>query len=154
MSPVAARSRRLLLVLIGLLLVGLGAVGAILPGLPTTIFLIGASWCFARSCPWLEERLLNARIFRPFRGYMEPGGYVSPRAKGWSIAIMWTAITVSALTLSLGEDPLYIVAGIVVALGFVGTWFIVRHGRGRAAPPAEDPPTQPGEQPTTLHRST
>ena len=134
MTPVASRTRRVLLAAAGILLVGIGVVGAILPGLPTTIFLIGASWCFARSCPWLEERLLRARIFKPFRGYMEPDGHVSARAKGWSIAIMWTAITISAVTLVLRENPLPVVAGIVVVLGFVGTWFIVRHGKGRNKP--------------------
>jgi len=152
MSPVVSRTRRILLALTGLVLVGVAAVGAILPGLPTTIFLIGASWCFARSCPWMEERLLRWRIFRPFRGYLEPGGHVSKRAKAWSIAIMWTAIAVSALTLTLGDDPRFIVAAIVVVLGFVGTWFILRHGRtaGRPDAPATTPPPTP---PATPRRS-
>jgi len=154
MSPVVSRSRRVILALIGLLLVGVAAIGAIVPVLPSVIFLIGASWCFTRSCPWLEERLLRARIFKPVRGWLEPGGYVSPRARGWSIAIMLIATTISAVMLSLGENPRYIFAGIVVALGVVGTWFIVRHRRGVASPPSEDPPTRPAEQPTTLPRST
>jgi len=113
------------------LLVGLGAVGAVLPGLPTTIFLLGASWCFARSCPYLEKKLLGARIFRPFQAWLRPDGKVSRRAKGVSIAIMWTAIAISATLLATGEPPRPGVAGIVVALGFVGTWFIATHGRRR-----------------------
>jgi hypothetical protein len=55
-----------LLAAAGLLCVGLGALGAVLPGLPTTIFLILASYCFTRSCPWLEERLLRTRLFAPY----------------------------------------------------------------------------------------
>jgi uncharacterized membrane protein YbaN (DUF454 family) len=35
------------------------------PGLPTTVFIIIAAWCFARSCPWLEQRLLRNRLFAP-----------------------------------------------------------------------------------------
>ena len=137
-----SRTRRLVLAGIGLVLVGLGAVGAVLPGLPTTIFLLGASWCFARSCPWLEERLLRARIFRPFRAWLEPGGRVSPRTKAASIAVMWLAIAISVGTLTIGEKPAWVVASVVVALGLVGTWFILRHGNGRA-PSAEGAADRP-----------
>jgi uncharacterized membrane protein YbaN (DUF454 family) len=147
MSPVVSRTRRFVLIAVGLLLVGLGVVGAILPGLPTTIFLIGASWCFARSCPWLEERLLEARIFRPFRGYLEKDGHVSPRAKAGSIAVMWIAISISAYLFCAGENPMHWLAGLIVGLGGIGTWFILRHGNGRRdeAPttPAPEPPATP-----------
>jgi uncharacterized membrane protein YbaN (DUF454 family) len=123
------RGRRLLLAGIGILLVGLGAVGAVLPGLPTTVFLLGASWCFARSCPWLEERLLRARLFRPFRAWLRPGERVSRRTKASSMAVMWIAIAISATLLVSGDPPRLVVAGVVVALGCVGTWFIATHGR-------------------------
>ncbi|MHC4470589.1 MAG: YbaN family protein [Planctomycetota bacterium] len=126
-SQSASRRSRLLLAAVGVLLVGIGAIGAILPGLPTTIFLLGASWCFARSCPWLEEKLLNNRLFRPFHPWLYPGGRISRRTRAWSIALMWTAITISALLLTLGEDPRFVVAGAVVLLGVVGTWFIAKH---------------------------
>jgi uncharacterized protein len=113
------------------LLVGIGAIGAILPGLPTTVFLLGASWCFARSCPWLEEKLLNTALFRPFHGWLRPDGKVSPRTKAASIVVMWIAIGVSAAVLALGTPPRIGLASVIVALGLVGTWFIVRHGRSR-----------------------
>jgi uncharacterized membrane protein YbaN (DUF454 family) len=112
--------------------VGLGALGAILPGLPTTIFLLGASWCFARSCPWLEERLLNSRFFRPFRVWLRPDVEISPRARGTSMAVMWIAIGISAALLVRAEPSRPVVAGVIVALGFVGTWFIATHGRRRS----------------------
>lgn len=44
---------------LGLVCVALGGVGAVVPGLPTTVFVIAAAACFARSSPRLERRLLG-----------------------------------------------------------------------------------------------
>ncbi|MEJ2620655.1 MAG: YbaN family protein [Candidatus Thiodiazotropha sp.] len=43
----------------GWLLFALGAVGVALPLLPTTIFWIGAVWCWSRSAPHLTKRILS-----------------------------------------------------------------------------------------------
>ncbi|MBD59547.1 MAG: hypothetical protein CL808_05430, partial [Citromicrobium sp.] len=43
----------------GLISVGLGAVGALLPIMPTVPFLLLAVYCFARSNPEWERRILD-----------------------------------------------------------------------------------------------
>jgi hypothetical protein len=57
----------------GLAMVALGVIGAFLPLMPTTIFLIMAGWCFARSSPRLEAWLLNhprfGGLLRDWRDY-------------------------------------------------------------------------------------
>ncbi|MDZ7751996.1 MAG: YbaN family protein [Gammaproteobacteria bacterium] len=51
--------------LLGLLFVGIGAVGAVLPLLPTTPFILLAAWCFARSSPRLHGWLMTSELFGP-----------------------------------------------------------------------------------------
>ncbi len=112
----------------GVVCVGLGGVGAVLPGLPTTVFLLMATWCFARSCPWLTDRLVRNKFFSPFACYLVPGVVMPRRAKAISMAMMWTAIALSTWVLLRSPAPAW-VPGVVVASGLVGTWFIARQGR-------------------------
>jgi uncharacterized membrane protein YbaN (DUF454 family) len=51
---------------VGVLLVGIGALGAALPVLPTTPFLLLASFFLVRGSPRLHRRLLRSRLFGPF----------------------------------------------------------------------------------------
>lgn len=131
--PTRSRLQRWLLTGLGVLLVGIGALGVVLPGLPTTVFLLGASWCFARSCPWLEERLIRVPLFRPFLGALDGGGRMPRRAVVTTLIVMWAAIAVSAALLALTGDQRPVLAAVVVAAGLVGTVFVLRAGRPLAA---------------------
>ncbi|MCC5824289.1 MAG: YbaN family protein [Phycisphaerales bacterium] len=113
---------------LGLGCVGMGALGVVVPGLPTTIFLIIASWCFARSFPSLTERLIHNRFFGPFLKYIQPGTVMPRKAKIIAAAMMWTAIAISCWMFSLAETPLWIPV-LVISAGLVGTWCIARQGR-------------------------
>jgi uncharacterized membrane protein YbaN (DUF454 family) len=121
-----SRARRWLLAALGVGCVGCGAVGVVVPGLPTTVFLIAGSWCFARSCPWLEERLIRVPLFRPFLGYLEPGARMPRRAVVLTLVVMWLAIAVSSTVVGLGEPQRPLLAGLIVVLGLVGSVFVLR----------------------------
>ncbi len=64
---------------LGCVMVGLGVIGAILPLMPTTIFLILAAGCFARSSPACEQWLLDhPRFGASLRGWREEGAISVP----------------------------------------------------------------------------
>ncbi|MBN2048889.1 MAG: YbaN family protein [Spirochaetales bacterium] len=88
--------RRVLLTLAGTVFVALGVLGALLPVLPTTPFLLLAAACYLRSSARLYRRLLNNRIFgEHLRRYRAGEGL--PRAfKIWTVALLWTTLSASA----------------------------------------------------------
>ena len=124
--PARTRLQRWLLVAVGVVSVGVGGIGVFVPGLPTTVFLLAASWCFARSCPWLEERLIRVPLFRPFLGSLEPGVRMPPGAVLKTLAVMWLAIGASAALVGFGEPSRPTLSAVIVALGLVGTLFVLR----------------------------
>jgi len=80
----------------GTICVGLGAVGIVVPVLPTTPFLLLAAACFVRGSPRLHRWLLSHRRLGPYvSGFVEGGG-MPMRAKRVSIATLWLFISLSA----------------------------------------------------------
>lgn len=123
---VVSQPKRWALAAVGFLCVGMGAVGAVIPGLPTTIFLIMACWCFARSCPWLEDRIRRIPLFGPFFQVIDQRGRMPVQAKLVSIGIMWIAIAGSTyLLMERGYHPA--LWGSVILCGFIGTIAIIRY---------------------------
>ena len=114
---------RWVLAVIGILCVGLGGIGAVVPGMPTTVFLIMACWCFARSCPWLETRLVRNRFFRPFLIGLDPGTTMPRRARIVTSGVIATSVAVSSGVLLVGGAAVWIPA-VVVAAGGVGVWSV------------------------------
>lgn len=64
-KPARSRLGRGVWLALGLLCVALGFIGAFVPLMPTTVFLIMAAACFARSSPRLETWLLDHPRFGP-----------------------------------------------------------------------------------------
>jgi uncharacterized membrane protein YbaN (DUF454 family) len=106
---------------LGAFFVGLGAVGMVLPLLPTTPFLLLAAGCFARGSPrayrWLmENRYMGAQL----KNYREGKG-LSRKAKLVSLAFLYLVLGSSALLTH--ASPL--ITAILVVVGTAVTIHLV-----------------------------
>ncbi|WVT76933.1 YbaN family protein (plasmid) [Sinorhizobium chiapasense] len=79
---------RILCLCLAWLMVGLGVIGAFLPVLPTTPFLLLAAGLFARASPQLEQWLLHHRIFGTSLRLWREKGAISNRAKTGAVSLM------------------------------------------------------------------
>ena len=106
----------------GLIAVALGAVGAFLPLMPTVPFLLLAVFCFARSNPAWEQRLLDHPQWGPqLRDWRERRA-ISRRAKVMAVGAMSTGAVVTWFT--LGHPWVWL--SLAVLLG-AGGWIATRN---------------------------
>jgi len=92
----SGRLSRWLLSGAGTLCVGVGLVGIVVPGLPTTPLLLLAAFLYARSSPELHRKLLEHRLLgRYIRDYVEKGG-LRAGVKWAAIALLWASIVLAA----------------------------------------------------------
>ncbi len=97
-----ARVRKWLLLSAGILAVGFGVVGAFVPLLPTTPFLLLAAACFARSSDRHYEWLLNHRWMGAYvRNYREHKA-TTRRVKVVTMALLWGSIGYAVIAVADG----------------------------------------------------
>lgn len=99
-DPIACRPARYLMLGLGLMFVGLGVIGAFLPVMPTTVFLLLALWCFSRSSTRLQRWLYDHPKFgRTLRAWHRHRA-IPTSAKVMAIATMATSLGVTTLLLA------------------------------------------------------
>ena len=81
----------------GLLAVGLGSLGVIVPVLPTTVFFIVAAACFARSNPRFEQWVLNLPRIGPMVRDHRAGLGMARRAKVLAVTTILVFTTASVV---------------------------------------------------------
>ncbi len=126
--------RRALYIVAGLFFVGLAVLGAFLPVLPTTPFLLLASYFFVRSSTRLNNWLLRSRLFGGFLRDWQKHRAVRPRVKVVALVVLALAVTASAY---LGNLPWYLVL-ILVSLAAIGATVVIRLPVLRDATPKTD----------------
>ncbi len=107
---------------LGVFCVGLGIVGALLPLMPTTIFLILAAGCFARSSPRLEAWLLDHPRFGATLRAWRRDGAMSRRAKGMACGGMAIGYAIFLLTARPNAVLAIVVAFVMIGCAtYIGT---------------------------------
>ena len=87
--------KKLLLTLLGIILLSLGAVGVLIPVLPTTPFVLLAAACFSTGCEKAAEWLRSSRVFGQYiENYRTKKG-ISRTLKIASIVFLWAGLATS-----------------------------------------------------------
>jgi hypothetical protein len=96
----------------------LGALGAILPVLPTTPFLLLTSYFLTRTSPRLNQWLLTSRFFGPIlRDWQQRGG-IRPEVKVKAIIVVLATVSLSLWLTDLSSTFRWVVA--IMALIGIG----------------------------------
>lgn len=109
---------------LGFFFVLLGAVGVVVPGLPTTPFLLVAAACFLRCSQRLYDWLTGHRTFGPLIRAFREGEGVSARVKTIAIGTMWVFV-LFALGPGLPSGPL-VPRAVVGGAAILGTIYLLR----------------------------
>jgi uncharacterized protein len=106
--------RRVLLIAGGFLCIGMAYLGAILPGLPTTPWVLLASYCFSRSSPRLQRWLRRSPIFgRLIQDWDTHRGLRRP-VKAIAIVMIVAVVSVSILSGRLPVWARWVTGGLAV----------------------------------------
>ena len=131
--------RKLVLVTVGLVFTALALLGAVLPGLPTTPFLIVALWAFARSSRRLTRWLQRVPILQSALAeaqHFEERRTLRPAIKLAALALAWSSLLLVAWWKRSLTDP---VVGIMLlgAIAATVTMMLIPTDREPHRPPAE-----------------
>jgi uncharacterized membrane protein YbaN (DUF454 family) len=122
------RLMKALLIGCGTLCVGLGVLGIFLPLLPTTVFLLLAAACYARSSERFHRRLVE----HPLLGsYLRGRGGMTSRQKAVTVAVLWLSLIVTMMWTA--RAPWLRV--LLVAVGVGVTLHVARLPAFRPVPP-------------------
>ncbi|MBR3828712.1 MAG: YbaN family protein [Bacteroidales bacterium] len=122
--------KRYIYIALGLLTVGLGALGVVVPGLPTTPFLLLASWFFYRSSPRLQQWLLASWLGRYIRDYKRRGGMTATQKAG-AIGIMAAMVLLSTFVFIPAGSVARIIVPVAGAVGALTVIFAVPNGQDK-----------------------
>jgi hypothetical protein len=121
-EPVRARWYRRVRFVLGWVFFGLGALGAFLPVLPTTPFMILALWCFSGSSQRFHAWLVHHRLFGPALQRWEQHGVIPLRVKLFAFTGMAGSVAYVALVV---VPPWYVGAAMALVVT-VGAVYVAR----------------------------
>ncbi len=120
---------RPLYLLLGLASLGLGILGAFLPVLPTTCFILLSAYCFGKSSVRLENWILNHPKWGPIVVNWRLYRSIPTRAKIMAVFGM----SVSAILMVISPAPFFVKVGCLFVL-LASAWYVVSRPSGDVKP--------------------
>lgn len=99
----------------------LGFIGAVLPGMPTTVFLILAAWAASKGWPQMDEWLLNHPKYGPTLRDWRASGTVPRKAK-W-LATMMMSISGIIMLFTSAPFVIKVFTNVVMVVVAIWLWF-------------------------------
>lgn len=91
------KMKAVLFLVLGTLSLGIGMIGVLIPVLPTTPFLLMASFCYLRSSKRMYNWMLNHKVFGSYiYCYMKHRG-ISQKAKNGTLIFLWSTLLLSMM---------------------------------------------------------
>ena len=119
-------TKKLILVIVGFLSLGLGIAGIFLPLLPTTPFVLLAAFCFSRSSERLHRWLLKNPHLGPIITDWEKNGVIRRKVKVISTLTILAIISIPLFGMSF---PLYLKGMVVLIIAGVLIFIWTRPSR-------------------------
>lgn len=101
---------------LGIVALCLGVIGVFVPILPTTPFLLLASFCFARSNQKFNNWLLNNKFFGAYIQDYLSKRVVKKSVKWGSITVLWITIALSISVINTGIWLKLVLVGIAIGV--------------------------------------
>lgn len=105
----------------GFISLGLGMIGIVVPGLPTTPLVLLAAYFFSRSSPRFHQWLLDNKLFGKYIKDYQENPSIPLKTKIISQLMMWGMIFYSTYYLIDYEPAKFS----VILLGLVGSWYVL-----------------------------
>lgn len=113
---------KIIYLIIGILATGLGAIGVILPVLPTTPFLLLAAYCFAKSSKRINDWFLSTNLYQKHLD-----GFVKERAMTLKTKVIILSFASSMLLIAMYfMDHIYLRLFIICLMIFKYYYFVFR----------------------------
>jgi uncharacterized membrane protein YbaN (DUF454 family) len=113
---------RLILIAVGSLSVALGVIGIFVPLMPTTVFLLLAAACYARSSERFYRKLVESRWLGSYIRSSREGRGMSRGHKIWTLTLLWVGIGASAIF----SVEAWWIRGILLAIAVAVTVHVAR----------------------------
>jgi len=105
---------------LGFCSLGMAYLGVITPGLPYSIFVVFAAYCFAKGSPKMHAWLYNHKLFGPFLTNWNEKRVFPIKMKYFMLAMMTTSLIIMFVT---GVKPIGVIStAVFMALVAIWAW--------------------------------